>query len=311
MSQLLSKHSTSHFIKEDLHGPIKSPLASSYTTSPALRNNPSHLSLSPSYAQRSPIVTKRSVSFTKQEYNSFPPTDTSQRQVGEQGISSGLLHHRLHDTHINTHTHLASGSLEKESFLELQKENTIPTFTKAGSAYRGLQRKETTTETAPNNTNSQHFKKPIIPSSGYGKFGQINFRADNLAMICKKWTKGGYWLHVYPATINLFDNLQDMEEWKKLNDSKTCSINTNDKNHSSIDMKTKRYMNQLVKKSINFDTTGELKKKMMKLEEKCSGNRTSRKKNKLTNGSQNNALPKTYIMEEVRSKHYHQNEPLM
>lgn len=199
-----------------------------------------------------------------------------------------------HDGDINKRKHVSFFAIEESESLDGQTNNVELQKKNAGN--------KTIASTAMSSSKSSHLVKPIVPSSGYGKSGKIDFRANQFAILSKKWTKGGYWLHVYPATINLFNSLKDLETWKELD---TTFQNDSD----SLDMNKKKYMNQLLKKSINFDRTGALKKKMIKLEEKISGIRTSKKK--VADNENEIALRKTYIMEEVRSKYYYQNDHLM
>lgn len=154
-------------------------------------------------------------------------------------------------------------------------------------------------------------KKVLLPSTGYGKFGSIKFRSDRSSMLFKKWVEG-CWLHVYPAKISLFNSMEEMRQWKDLNDEA-------EQKDAPIDSRTARMMTKLVKASIDFDTTGNLLKKMRKLEAKnrkamgegsdLSGGSRSLKQKKVSDAD--TTLPVTYIMEDVRSKYYKKNDPLM
>lgn len=158
-----------------------------------------------------------------------------------------------------------------------------------------------------------HHKRKTVygPSTGFGKFGPIEFRSDKTSMILKKWS-GGYWLHVFPATINIYESMEDMEQWKEVNEA---SLSTG----IPLDANTKKFLTKFVKMSINFDTTGALQKKVKKMEEKRnkanggdgsvgSGSRSLKQK-KVADSSA--FMPVTYVMEEVRSKYYKKNQPLM
>lgn len=159
----------------------------------------------------------------------------------------------------------------------------------------------------------EHHKPKTVygPSTGFGKFGPIEFRSDRTSMILKKWSKG-CWLHVFPATINMYESMEDMEQWKELHEA---SLSTG----IALDAKTKKFLNKFVKMSINFDTTGDLQKKVKKMEEKkkkanggdgsVGSGSLSLKQKKVADSSA--LLPITYVMEEVRSKYYKKNQPLM
>ena len=190
-------------------------------------------------------------------------------------------------------------------------------------------------------------KKVALPSVGYGKSGPICYRVGMKSMLLRKWTDG-YWLHVFPAKIVVFDSLEDMDKWKDLMDKEmlgaTDAIEQQQSgnhgrgrnNHESDDESilsslttatsaNKKAMKSLVKASINFDSTGVLRKKMKKLEDKnrkklnaitgASSSVSSVSRNQKTKVGDCNddvaRLPITYIMEEVRSKYYDLNEPLM
>lgn len=180
-------------------------------------------------------------------------------------------------------------------------------------------------------------KKVLLPSTGYGKFGTIQYRADIPSMIFKKW-HDGYWLHVYPATICVFGSLEDLHRWKEMTMSTTVIENDSELNLNACSFvqldtnEMKKQRDKLVKTKINFDTTGDLVKKMKKLEEKNrkllkenanianannnqesvgSGSHTLKKKKKKVSDVNQNILPINYIMEQVRSKYYRKDDPLM
>jgi len=136
-------------------------------------------------------------------------------------------------------------------------------------------------------------KNTSLATKGYGRTGIIQSRTTTASLLLQRWTNC-HWLHVYPATINIFDTEEKMKQWKTLN---------NDENSSNIDpLKAK-----LVKKSLNFDTQGKLQRKI-DIYEAGRGNGkkdTNAKYNQVISGIKN------YAMEEVRSKYYKRNSPLM
>lgn len=184
----------------------------------------------------------------------------------------------------------------------------------------------------------QALKKVALPSRGYGKSGRIDYRSGFKSILLRKWSNG-YWLHVFPARIAMFDSLEDMDQWKEMMDEEMSgdtdavqqTLENDDVSISSSMPKARRErardMKHLVKASINFDSNGDLLKKMKSLEDK------NRKKLSTLNGGAGSSgigsvswnqskvgdcnddvvprLPISYIMEEVRSKYYNVNEPLM
>lgn len=160
----------------------------------------------------------------------------------------------------------------------------------------------------------QNLKKVALPSTGYGKFGPIHYRANLRSMLFKKWSHG-YWLHVFPATINIFRSSEEMERWKEMNDAGTTTPEQQQSQNTAA-------MNKLVTFSLNFDTTGALRKKMRKIEERNekmmndgvsveSRSRSLSRNQSKVGDCHYSGLPKTYIMEEVRSKYYQKDKPLM
>ena len=124
---------------------------------------------------------------------------------------------------------------------------------------------------------------------GFGKSGTILTRCTASSIfITKKWTKS-YWLHVYPATIKIFDSKEKMEEWKKVYDPE----NPNSTNNSA---------KKLFIKSINFDTQGKLQRKIARHQEKAKGVKTTQDPNAFNEYQYGGPL--CYAMEDVQSKFY-------
>mmetsp|Transcript_21837 Transcript_21837/g.25243 ORF Transcript_21837/g.25243 Transcript_21837/m.25243 type:complete len:274 (-) Transcript_21837:77-898(-) len=161
--------------------------------------------------------------------------------------------------------------------------------------------------------NSIKIKK--IPSHGCGKSGPISLRTNKLSLFQKKWTEGHYWLHVYPATIHIFDNKEQMDHWIALYDANNTlqeqqqqhqqephDDDDGDYGHQIDDSNSSKSiftneLNKIWKTSINFDSNGELKKILKDPEKKeCCDDV---------------GIPIQYMMEEVRSKYYTKNGPLM
>ena len=132
-------------------------------------------------------------------------------------------------------------------------------------------------------------KKLEYPTKGFGKSGTIQARTTACSIIFKNWSNS-VWLHVFPATIKLFESEEKMQQWKD------ASKKERNKKGSKI--------NKLVKFSIDFDTTKKLKHS--KRQTKKSG----------VDGSKSSAFtdlyrPIHYVLEEVRSKYYQRPGPLM
>jgi hypothetical protein len=135
-------------------------------------------------------------------------------------------------------------------------------------------------------------KKTSLAIKGYGRSGTIQSRTTIASLLLQKWT-ASHWLHVYPATIKIFDTKEKMTEWKALNNA------ANNNNNGALKSK-------LVQKSLNFDTQGKLQRKIDIYEaERGEGKDTNAKCNQVISGIRH------YAMEEVRSKFYKKNSPLM
>jgi len=165
-------------------------------------------------------------------------------------------------------------------------------------------------------TTTKKIKKLSVSSQGYGKSGLILSRTAKYPLLFQKWSQS-YWLHVHPATIHIFDSKEKMQKWKKLYDvDMKLNKHGNDKRFQGIDDLSKKELKKLVKASINFDTTGELKKIVKEAENIKNGtvecntsviNTYSRSKVGDCNGSE----PLRYHLEEVRSKYYSRGADLM
>ena len=135
-------------------------------------------------------------------------------------------------------------------------------------------------------------KKTTLAIKGFGRSGTIQSRTTTASLLLQKWT-ASHWLHVFPATIKIFDTKEKMKQWKTLNNA------ANSNNNGALKSK-------LVQKSLNFDTQGKLQRKIDIYEAgRGEGKDTNAKYNQVISGIRH------YAMEEVRSKFYKKNNPLM
>mmetsp|Transcript_12840 Transcript_12840/g.19252 ORF Transcript_12840/g.19252 Transcript_12840/m.19252 type:complete len:328 (-) Transcript_12840:214-1197(-) len=133
---------------------------------------------------------------------------------------------------------------------------------------------------------------------GFGRSGPIQSRTTTSSLLFKKWSES-YWLHVYPATVNIFENKETMELWKGATDD--------DREH-------KKPIKKLVKLSINFDTLGRLQAQVDEHNRRKAEDATDTGLGEEASDVPRKdfiGVPYHYIMEEVRSKFYSRNGPLL
>ncbi len=133
---------------------------------------------------------------------------------------------------------------------------------------------------------------------GYGKSGPIQSRTNATSLLLKRWSDS-YWLHVYPATVNIFENKEKMEEWKDASDE---------------DKRKKASVKKLVQLSINFDTKGWLKEQISAYK-KSHQDEAREEEPSISSETENDlqfiGLPYKLLMEEVRSKYYPRKTKLL
>jgi len=135
-----------------------------------------------------------------------------------------------------------------------------------------------------------HKKKKDTPTIGsLGKEGKIMCRTSFFTLMLRRWTDS-HWIHVHPTTIIVFKTKECMDEWKDL--------------HMSGEVGNKR-SEKLVQYSIDFDTSGVVRKRMEKAEKKrCKLMDIPPPKRAKVDDSYNYVPPIVYAMEEVRSKYH-------
>lgn len=149
--------------------------------------------------------------------------------------------------------------------------------------------KRVTVPSLPRRSNKKR-KKTKLAIKGYGRSGTIQSRTSTSSLLLQRWTTS-HWLHVFPATINVFDSKKKMKKWQALNNAK--------EGESSVKSAMQK---KLVQKSLNFDTQGKLQRKIDMYERKGTG--TDVKSQVMTNIT-------SYVMEDVRSKYYKRNTALL
>lgn len=139
-----------------------------------------------------------------------------------------------------------------------------------------------------------------FPTHGFGKSGLIQSRTDTKSLVFRNWTHC-CWLHVFPATIHLFESEEKMLQWKDASEGKRQG------NVSSI--------RKLVKFTIDFDTMKKLQKQIDFHRKKQLNKSAVNKAILITKDDLNDKTdihrPIHYVLEEVRSKYYTNNGPLM
>ncbi len=167
----------------------------------------------------------------------------------------------------------------------------------------------------------KHSKKSKLPTTGFGKSGQIQSRTGAKPLPFQKWTQS-WWLHVYPATLNLFESEEKMNQWKAMHASDSTSTSTKGpiNKRETANAKIK---NKLLLASIDFDTEHNLEKKINSFEAREKGDLPlhdaaqhdtrddiSSKKIIAYEAAKKSTAVK-FVMEDVRSKYYARNGPLM
>jgi hypothetical protein len=178
-------------------------------------------------------------------------------------------------------------------------------------------------------------KKSKWQTRGHGKSGCIQSRTGATPFVLQRWTNS-YWLHVYPATLKIFESEEKMNQWKAMDldedyDSTSSEESIPEAGDSGCGSgKFKKGKHRLVLASINFDSQGTLKRKISMFESKKNGKGNDNtapessdvpesyndgrytKKTMVADEFANSGFPsKTFVMEEVRSKYYKRNGPLM
>lgn len=158
-----------------------------------------------------------------------------------------------------------------------------------------------------NDTPKKERKNTKIATKGYGRSGIIQSRTGATPLVLQRWTRS-CWLHVYPATLNVFESEEKMNQWKAMDSVSYDGL--------------KKVKDKLVLASINFDTEGKLQRKINLFQ----GRKVSNDTRPFTAGeirdgystekmfayeTAKKGIPAKYIMEEVRSKYYSKSGPLM
>ena len=85
----------------------------------------------------------------------------------------------------------------------------------------------------------------------FGESGRIQCRTTKSSLLFKRWSMC-YWLHVQPATIVVFETLEDMVGWKLLHMHQDISTNRPIPTAEITDESIEKKRNNLVLWSINF-----------------------------------------------------------
>ena len=162
--------------------------------------------------------------------------------------------------------------------------------------------------------------KTKLATTGFGKSGIIKSRTGAAPLPLQRWSSS-YWLHVYPATLKVFETEEKLNEWKRL---RTISMSTSASASASSStyrngVEDSKSENKLVLYSINFDSQGKLQRKIdsyqAKEEREHEGKRSEVApdrydiKQNIANDLGLNHIK--YVMEDVRSKYYSRKGPLM
>lgn len=147
----------------------------------------------------------------------------------------------------------------------------------------------------------KNFFNKKIAIQGYGKSGTIQSRTSGTSILLHRWNHS-FWLHVYPATLVLFDSNEKMQRWKEY-------YHQDEQNGIGIHDKSGNYhaRKKLVQMSINFDTQGHLERIIHQYKQQTISQGTTT----APFLTQNITRIANYALEEVRSKYYTKTGPLM
>jgi hypothetical protein len=157
--------------------------------------------------------------------------------------------------------------------------------------------------------------KQTIPTRGCGQSGSIQSRTSTTSLLLNRWNQS-YWLHVYPASLVIFDSEVKMKQWKVYYEEDTFNgISLNDKSSNRHARK------KLIQMKIDFDTQGQLQSVINRYElqqqtsqhSSFSDGQSSGMVSAVTASAPSCVITTIakYAMEEVRSKYYSRKGPLM
>lgn len=157
--------------------------------------------------------------------------------------------------------------------------------------------------------------KQTIPIKGCGQSGSIQSRNTTTSLLLNRWNQS-YWLHVYPASLVIFDSEEKMKQWKVYYEKDACNgISLNDKSSNRHARK------KLIQMKIDFDTQGQLQSVINRYELQQQTSQHSSFSDGQSSGMVSTVTASApscvittiakYAMEEVRSKYYSRKGPLM
>jgi hypothetical protein len=168
---------------------------------------------------------------------------------------------------------------------------------------------------SPQSPNRRNKNNKTIAIRGYGQSGMIQSRTSVTSLLLHRWNQS-YWLHVYPASLVIFDTEEKMKQWKDYYDED--HLNGIDLNGKSGHFHARK---KLIQIWIDFDTQGQLQNVInmyelrQRAEHSSSGDcQSTLERNSISTSASSSGTITTiakYAMEEVRSKYYSRKGPLM